>query len=48
MQGEIDRLYETKCKKYSADKLTQDLKMYLYCEAVGEVKMMNTINNFRR
>ena len=47
MQGEIDRLYKTKCKKYSPDKLTQDLKLYLYCEAVSEVKMMNYFNSCR-
>ena len=45
---DVERLYKTKCNKYSADKLTDDLKDILYVEAVREVAFMNYVNNYNK
>lgn len=42
---DVSRIFEAKCRKYSKEDLTTEMKNILLQEAIQEVNTMNCVNN---
>ena len=40
----VEKVYETKCKKYKPEQLTQSMREVLYMESIEEVSYMEYMN----